>query len=152
HTLDYAMRRLAADPGRLLPVVSRTDARDLQAVVSLADVVAAYRIGERPALQPGAARSSRRLLVRVSAAFIAAAMLTAFLNYFFRAERAGRAGRDYQAGLELMQRERYDEAVTEFRDALSISHSPVHRLALGLALVQAGRVSEAALYLNEVLR
>ncbi|HEY2017929.1 MAG TPA: chloride channel protein, partial [Bryobacteraceae bacterium] len=156
HPLDVAMRRLAESDLAALPVVSRTDVRELKGTVSVADIVAAYRIGTTP-VQPSpaaavGARTLSRLLAGVVAAIIGVAVLTTFLNYYYRAERVSRAERYFKAGNELVQHERYEEAVEQYRDALSISHSAEHRLALGLALVRAGRLNEAAIYLNEVLR
>jgi Tfp pilus assembly protein PilF len=45
-----------------------------------------------------------------------------------------------------------DEAIEQFRNAVSVSHRMQHRLALGLALAEAGQLDEAAIYLQEVLR
>jgi tetratricopeptide (TPR) repeat protein len=79
-------------------------------------------------------------------------VLAGFLNYYYRASRQARAQQDYQVGNELLQQGRYDEAIEQFRNALSITHSLENRRALGLALVKAGRLEEGALYLNEVVR
>ncbi len=154
HSLEIAMRRLAESGLNVLPVVARNNVRELKGTVSVADILAAYRIG-RAQSQPGSparVKPPARLLAGVIAAFVGVAVLTAFLNYYYRAEHSARAERDYQAGSELLQRERYDEAIGQFRNALSISHSARHRLALGIALVQAGRYGEAAIYLDEVIR
>ena len=80
------------------------------------------------------------------------AVLGGFLTYFYRAERSQRAEKAYAAGNELLQKERLPEAIEQYRHALSISHNFNHRLALALALVKAGRMSEGAIYLNEILR
>jgi tetratricopeptide (TPR) repeat protein len=88
----------------------------------------------------------------VLAALVALAVFTGFLNYFYRAERAKRAERYFQAGAELAQNERFAEAVEQYRNALSIAHDFRSRLALGLALLKAERRNEAAIYLNEALR
>jgi CBS domain-containing protein len=47
HTLDAAMRRMAQSSLEVLPVVSRTNVRELKGVLSLNDILAAYRMGER---------------------------------------------------------------------------------------------------------
>jgi tetratricopeptide (TPR) repeat protein len=148
------MRRLAESQLPVLPVVARNNVRELKGTISLTDIIAAYRIGRTQAQTPAAAgvKPPTRLLAGVIAAFIGVAVLTAFLNYYYRAERSSRAGRDYKAGVELLRQERYEDAIGQFRNALSISHSTQHRLALGMALIQAGRYSEAAIYLNEVVR
>src|SRR5260370_33976112 len=51
-----------------------------------------------------------------------------------------------------MAQDRPVDAIEQFRNALSISHSVVDRQALGLALVAAHRTAEAAIYLGDVLR
>jgi CIC family chloride channel protein len=55
HTLDVAMRRLAEAGLSALPVVSRTDTRELKGTISMQDVVAAYAMGKVPESLPGAA-------------------------------------------------------------------------------------------------
>ncbi len=55
----------------------------------------------------------------------------------------------YQTGNQLFARERYDEAIEQFRIALSISHKFDYRLALGLALAKVDRPAEALIYLEE---
>ncbi|HLI85488.1 MAG TPA: chloride channel protein [Bryobacteraceae bacterium] len=47
HTLDMAMRRMAQSGLEVLPVVSRTNVRELKGVISFGDILAAYRMGER---------------------------------------------------------------------------------------------------------
>jgi chloride channel protein, CIC family len=47
HTLDTAMRRMAQSGLDVLPVVSRSNVRELKAVISFDDILAAYRMGER---------------------------------------------------------------------------------------------------------
>jgi tetratricopeptide (TPR) repeat protein len=85
-------------------------------------------------------------------ALVGVAILAAFLNYFYRAERSKRADLYYRTGNELLQKDRVPEAIEQYRNALSISHRVDHRLALGLALIKASRLNEAGIYLNEVLR
>jgi tetratricopeptide (TPR) repeat protein len=85
-------------------------------------------------------------------AIAAVALLAGSLNYFYRAERASRADRAFEAANQLYRKERFPEAIEQYRYALSISHRADHRLALGIALVKDGRMNEAAIYLNEVLR
>ena len=79
-------------------------------------------------------------------------MITAFLTYFYRTQRVTRAQQFFKQGNELMQADRYEEAVEQYRHALSISHTTEERLALGMALVKAGHLEEAEIYLNQVLR
>lgn len=161
HPLDAAMHRLAQSGLPVLPVVSRTNVRDVQGTISLPDVLAAYRIGQahepQAHEQPSAAGmadppATRRLLVRLVAAVAGVAFLAASLNYYYRAERVGRAQRYYQAGEELLAAGRYDEAIAQYRQALSITHTSERRQALALALLKAGRLDEASIYLREALR
>jgi tetratricopeptide (TPR) repeat protein len=139
-------------------VVSRDNVRELRGSISVPDILAAYGIGQvrEEAVSPGGAarptQNPTRLLVGVLAALILVAVLAGSLNYYYRGERANRAEQAYRAGNELMRKERYDEAIERFRNALSISHSAEHRLALGLALIEAASLNEAEIYLNEVLR
>jgi tetratricopeptide (TPR) repeat protein len=86
------------------------------------------------------------------AVLVGLATVAGCVTYFYRTERTARADRAYQAGNQLLAKDRLEEAVEQFRNAVSISHSMQHRLALGLALVQAGQLPEASIYLNEVIR
>ncbi len=154
--LEVAVSQLA--DGRLgaLPVVSRTNVRELKGTISLADALAAYAlVGDKQTTDAGPSTPEKfpaRLLAGVLAALVAIAVLGGFLNYYYRSERARRAEQHYRAGNEFLQKERFPEAIEQYRDALSVSHSVDHRLALALALVKAGNAGEAAIYLNEVLR
>ncbi len=154
HSLDTAMRRLAESHLKVLPVVSRTNARELKGTISIEDVLAAYSMGNveqeaEPALPKG---KPAVLLSGVLAVIIVLAAVGGLLSYFYRAERAGRAQHYYEAGNQYLQKGIYDDAISQFREALSISHSPSNRLALGLALLQSGHADEAALYLKDLLR
>jgi len=159
HLLDAAMRRMAASGLDVLPVVSRTNVRELKAVVSLKDILAAYGIGKTaaPAAVPAVPSAATphpqtRLLGGVVAVMLALAMLIAFLNYNYRAQRAARADQYFNAGNQYMANARYEEAIGQYRDALSISHSLDHRMALADALTKAGNWYDAKIYWNEVLR
>ncbi len=155
HPLDTAFRRMAEHGLSVLPVVSRTNVRTLVGTISLQDALAAYGLekahegsGKRKAetSPPPAAVGG------VLAAFVATLALAGVLSYFYRTDRAARARRSFETANELMESSRYPEAVERYRTALSISHSPEHRLALGLALVKAGLLGEAEIYLREVVR
>jgi len=77
--------------------------------------------------------------------------VTGFLTYYYGVVRPARAEEYYQQGSELLEHGSTDAAIERYRNALSISHSSEHRLALGLALVSGGRLDEARIYLREVL-
>ncbi len=157
HPLDVAMSRLAQSGWKVLPVVSRTNVRELKGTVSLEDILAAYRAGVPKVPEPETAgttplRARLPLLAGVVAVLATLAIVAGFLNYYYRAERSGRAQRYYKSGNELFSKERYPEAIEEYRRALSIAHSPEYRLALAEALAKAGVLNEASLYFHEVLR
>lgn len=157
HPLDMALRRMAQSHMHVLPVVSRSDVRDLRGVVSLQDILHAYGVDEQERREKAAAPQplpvSRRLLPGVVAAALALLVLIGFLNYYYRSARGARAEQSYKAGNQLLQQGESEEAVEQFRNALSISPGTErYRLALGLTLVQMGRTREAAVYLGEVLQ
>ena len=154
HSLDIAMRRLAGTGLKVLPVVSRTNIRELKGAISMPDILAAYALGK---VEEEAAPASPKgrpvaLLAGVLTVLIALAAVGGLLSYYYRSERAGRAQHFYELGNQYLQKDRYDEAIQQYRDALSISHTNQYRLALALALVKAGQPNEAAIYLNDVLR
>lgn len=155
HPLDMAMRRLAETGLKALPVVRRDDVRGLRGTISLADILAAYAALEHPEPAPAEERSVKtlaRLGTRLLIAVIAAGAMASFLSYYYRSERLARARNHYQAGQTLESQGRNDEAIAQFRNALSTSHSTDYRLALGLALVNAGSMDEASIYLNEAIQ
>ncbi len=151
HSLDSAMRRIVQSGLSALPVVSRTNIRELRGAISVQDILDTYAITQ-PAGVPAEKQTSARLFAGVMAAIVALALLMGFLNYFMRMQRTSRARATYAAAQELMKQGRYDEAVAHFREALSTSHNAEYRLALGEALVEAGNVEDAPIYLNEYLR
>jgi CIC family chloride channel protein len=154
HPLDVAMRRIAETKLPVLPVVSRTNVRDLKGTISMQDILDTYALGsteERSEDGKGGRKVPTRLFAGVLTALFALAVLMGFLHYLYRAQRADRAQNYYKTANELMQKERYEEAIAQYREALSISHSVDYRLALGLALVKGGHPRDASIYLNQVL-
>ena len=155
HTLDVAMRRLAETGLSVLPVVSRTNIRELKGAISMPDILAAYAMGKVPQSPAGSTQQVGKpmvLLAGVLAVLIGLAVLGGFLSYYYRAERAGRAQHFHEQGDKLMAKDLYEEAIGQYREALSMSHSSQDRLALALALVKAGQLNEADIYLKELLR
>jgi len=157
HPLDLAMQRMAESGWKVLPVVSRDNIRELKGTISLPDILAAYGVAKtrKPAAPVAAqappARKPATVLAGMLGALTLVAIVGSFLSYYYRTERAGRAQNFYRQGQKLVAQDRNDEAIAQFRNALSIAHAPEYRLALGLALVKAGHYDEAAIYLNEVL-
>jgi chloride channel protein, CIC family len=156
HPLDMALRRMAHSKLNVLPVVGRADIRDLKGVVSLKDILQAYGVAGEKEATPAASeeiRASGRLVLGVIATGIAVLMVIGFLNYYYRSARSQRAEGYYKTGNELLQQDRADEAVQQFRDALSgAPGNPQYRLALGLALVKDNHLAEASVYLNALLK
>ena len=152
--LDIAMRRLAESGLKVLPVVSRTNLRELKGTISMDDILSAYAMGAgeqeaAPVLPKG---KPARLLAGVLAVMIGVGVAAGLIGYYYRTQRAGRAQHFYELGNQYLQKDLYEEAVGQFRAALSLSHSTQNRLALGLALVKAAHPDEATIYLKDVLR
>jgi chloride channel protein, CIC family len=155
HPLDMALRRMAHMKLNVLPVVGRADIRDLKGVVTLNGILQAYRVTGEKDEEPAATevRGSRRLVPGVIAAGLAVLLVIGFLNYYYRSARSARAEEFYKTGSELLQQDRDEEAVQQFRDALSAAPGNTqYRLALGLALVKANHPAEASVYLTALLK
>jgi CIC family chloride channel protein len=148
HNLELALRRIASSGLPQIPVVSRTNVHEILGHISVDDIIAAYRRPLVPATKDFAAARpiSRRMLAGVIAATLAVAALGGFLNSYYQAQQAARAEKYFATGNDLLAHGRTDEAIEQYRHALSISHSPQHRMALAQALLKAGRPGEAALY------
>ena len=87
------------------------------------------------------------------AAGLGVLLVIGFLNYYYRSARTERADEYYKTGNALLQQDRDEEAVQQFRDALSAAPgNPQYRLALGLALAKADHPAEASVYLNALLK
>jgi CIC family chloride channel protein len=156
HPLDVALRRMAHSKLNVLPVVGRADIRDLKGVVSLNGILQSYGVaGDKAKKKVDAeeTRVSRRLVPGVIAAGLAVLLVIGFLNYYYRAARSERAEEYYKNGAAQLQQDRADEAVQQFRDALSGSPgNERYRLALGLALAKDNHPAEASTYLNALLK
>jgi chloride channel protein, CIC family len=152
HPLDLAMRRIAESGLPVLPVVSRDNVRQLKGTIAVPDILATYAVGRAQDADADAPRTPPRLLGRMLAALFALALITGALNYFLHHNRGDRADRYYDVANQLLAKDRVEEAVEQYRNAVSVSHSVPHRLALGMALIKAGRLGEASVYLDEVLR
>ena len=153
-SLHTALQRIARSRLPALPVVSRTNIREVKGTIAVADVLAAYDVARTEKAEPTSEHSlpSRRLVVGGLSVLIGFGVIAGFLTTYSRAARAARAERAYSAGNEFSAAARIDEAIASYRAALSASHSLRDRLALGLALERAKRPAEARIYLEEVLR
>ncbi len=156
HPLDMALRRMAQSKVNVLPVVGRADIRDIKGVVSLSNILHAYGVsGEKNQSQPqpDETPASRRLVPGVIAAGLAVLLVIGFLNYYYRSARSERAQEYYKTGNEFFEENRDEEAVQQFRDALSAAPgNEQYRLALALALARADHPTEASVYLNALLK
>jgi tetratricopeptide (TPR) repeat protein len=151
HPLDLAMSRIAQTGLPVLPVVNRDNVRQLKGTVSISDILAAYAVGRASHAEVVEPRAQPRLLARMLTVLVVVILLTGVLNYFFHSQRFNRADQYYETANQLLAKDRVEEAIEQYRNAVSVSHSVKHRLALALALVKAGRLGEASVYLNEVL-
>jgi CIC family chloride channel protein len=151
HPLEMALRRIAQTQLPVLPVVSRTNVREIKGAITMKDILDAYAIG-RPRESAAGRRIAARTLAGLLAALVGLGVIASLVGYSYRTVRVSRGQRAYQEANELMQKERYDEAIERYRYALSVSHSVDDRLALGMALAKAGDPGEASIYLNAVLR
>ncbi len=96
----------------------------MKGVVSLKDILQAYGVaGEKSEAEAETAEvhTSTRLVPGVIAAGLAVLLVIGFINYYYRSERSQRSAEYYKTGNELLQQGRDDEAVQQFRDALSAS-------------------------------
>ena len=138
--------------------MSRDNIRELKGTISVADILAAYEVGGSHQTVTDAAanaphtRTPVRAMAGLLVALVVLVLVGSFMSYFYRTERSSRAQRFFQDGQRLYAQDRNDEAIAQYRNAVSISHSAEYRLALGLALAKTGSLDEASVYLNEVLR
>lgn len=153
--VDVVLQRMGRAGVDVLPVVSRTDVHDLLGVVALAEMPKAYGSTEDTESAVEEHRkdptSPKALLAVVVAGVLGLFLLGGFLTHHYYSARVEKAAGFYQAGTELVREGRTGEAIEQFRAALSLTHSDEYRLALGLALARADRVTEAKTYLTEVL-
>ncbi len=153
--LDTALRRMAQAQVKVLPVVSRTNMHELRGVISLRDILAAYGVeGERVAPESTGRETKARMRFLLETLAVSAVLvgLAAALSGALRTSRVARAEQLYKQGNQMIANGRYDEAIADYRGAVSISHTGEYRLALALALQKADDLNEAGIYLRELLR
>ncbi len=153
--MDTALSRMAREDLTVLPVVSRTNFRELLGIITLADILAAFKATgrDRTAEADLAGKSSRLTNLRsILALLIVVILLAGFFTYFYHSRRLSRAEEHYQTGQKLEAAGQLQEAIEQYRAALSISHRSRDRLALSEALLSVGRLNEAGVYLRELVR
>lgn len=157
HSLDTALRRMAQAKMNVLPVVSRANIRQLKGIITKRDILDTYEL-ERGQTKPVAPVVGRRgsptmVLAGVVAVTLSILILIGLLSYSYRAKRQELGRNSFQIGHALMRQERVEEAIGEYRNALSIApDNGEYRLALGLALVKAQHFNEAEIYLQQLLK
>lgn len=155
-TVEIVLQRMGQANMDVLPVVSRSDVREILGVVALLDLPAACDQGleeESASEWVHVERSSpRALLAAVLAGVLGLFLLGGLLANHYYSQRVERARTSYAVGMDLVRQHRDAEAVEAFRTALSLVHSDDYRLALGLALARSGRDPEARAYLSQVLQ
>ncbi len=155
HSLDTAQRRMANGRTNVLPVIHRTNIRRLTGVLAMEDIQSAYGIEQaEPQPEPDQTKGmSAKLLLRMVAVTLSVLVLIGVVTRAYKNEHIQRAAKAYQEGMALESQGRAEEAIEQFRAALSSSpDNREYRLALGSALVQAQHPEEASLYLNAVLK
>jgi chloride channel protein, CIC family len=157
HPLDVALRRMAQSKLNVLPVVSRSNVRELAGLVSLKDVLRAYGLAGEPAVEEKPVRTdvpaSSKFVSGMIAALLVMVFLIGFVHYSYRSSRVERAEQYFKTGSALLLQGRDQEAVEQFRNAVSISpDNQQYRLSLGLTLTKTGHPDEGAVYLNEALK
>ncbi len=154
--VDVALQRMGRAGLDVLPVVSRSNVRELLGLVTLSELPGAYtQVEEHESpheLRHETVPSGRGLLTAVVAGVLGLFLLGGLLAHHFSAQSIRNAEASYKAGNQLLSAGRVSEAIEQFHAALSLDHSDQYRLALGLALAQADRTGEARGYLETVLR
>lgn len=104
---------------------------------------------------PVLSRTTPRLLAVVFAVMLLLFVVTGFLTGYYNREKSGRAEQQFKAGQELAKVGEYEKAVEMYSEALTLSRGKAryrqYLQALALALVGAGRTSEAETYLSELI-
>jgi tetratricopeptide (TPR) repeat protein len=153
-SLDQALRRMAEAGFDCLPVVGRREPPELLGVVTVNEVVRAYRrtaAGDSLPARAGS-RSPKAFLLRLAIVAALVLAVSGLLAQRVRTGRAESARRAFDAGRALAAQQRYQEAIEQFRRALAVLGSSDVRIALAEAQLAADRLSEAALYFNSALR
>ncbi len=154
-SLDTALHQMEQSGFNVLPVVSQTKPWGLVGVASLRDLLQAHGLtsDEQDAGHPKqTAKAPTAAIGGIMAVVVLMTAIAVFLSYYARYQRIDRAQQYVLSGNESMKASRYQEAVEQYRSALSISHSNKDRLALATALLKADRWNEAEIYFRELVR
>ena len=95
------MRRMAQTNLKLLPVVGRTNLRELLGVISWNDALAAFKLdyaGETDEVSQGKPKAPIAWLSGVFAVLLVMIALGGFLAYSYRSQRSVRADQVFQRG------------------------------------------------------
>ncbi|MCL6544280.1 MAG: chloride channel protein [Bryobacteraceae bacterium] len=154
--LDAALWRLGQSGASALPVVSRRNPQQVIGLLTRDGALSAYGLGP-PAPHPRqraheAVTAPGKLLAALVTATLVLFTFTGLFTYYYRAVRARQAQDWLREAAALVAQGQLAPAIERYRNALAVTHNPADRLALGQALVKAGRMEEAVVYLNEVLR
>jgi tetratricopeptide (TPR) repeat protein len=105
-------------------------------------------------LGPFLSRNTPRLLAIVFGVMISMFVVTGFYTKSYKREKRERAAQQYEAGMALAKDGHYEQAAELHAEAMSLSRGTAQSLnyqqALALALVEAGRTSEAETYLQQL--
>lgn len=154
--LEAALWRLGQSGAGALPVVSCRNPQQVIGLLTREGALAAYGLGPATQLPRQRAREAVTAPGKLLAAFVTATLVlfafTGLFTYYHRTARTRQAQLWLREASALEAQGQLAPAIERYRNALAVTHNPADRLALGLALVKAGRMEEAAVYLNEVLR
>lgn len=146
--VDAALQRMARAELEQIAVVSRAGGEPV-GILDVDNILPAYRLHSRQSERV----SAGNWLPVVGAITVAATLIASGLVFWQRSRVSELAAAAYGDGQDLLAKGQVEEAIIEFRTALS--HSPRDlraRVALGLALVRAGHFEEASSYLAEAVK
>lgn len=148
--LDSALQRMGKAGADEIQVVSRAGGKTV-GVLSSQDALQAYKA--TGVQEDAEVAASRNWLPVMAVITVTAILIVSSLVFWQRSRRTDLGMEAYRIGEKLMAQGQLDDAVLSFRNALAHTPQDVKsRAALGLALVQSGHHSEAASYLEGVVK
>jgi CIC family chloride channel protein len=160
-SLSLALERMGESGSRVLPVVRRTDVRQLLGVASLADILGGFRLAPSPTLVESPAsvvtttghRAFVSTLGAVAVVMVVLIASNAWLAARERAETGHEAAQLFSAGIAFENGGKYGDAVDRLRAAAVLQRgNRQYETALARVLLGAGKSDEAERVLDEVLR